>query len=97
MGNSGPSTAKPLRSLHNLANLYMEVGRHGDALTLGEQGCELKKKLLGLGHPDTLASMGMLAVCYRGVGRHEDALPLPRRPWTQQGYIWEQGAGRHSV
>jgi tetratricopeptide (TPR) repeat protein len=72
----GPDHPDTLRSMHNLANSYKALGRHADALKLGEQTLALMKAKLGPDHPDTLASMHNLANSYKALGRHADALKL---------------------
>src|SRR5206468_10163218 len=48
-------------AMNNLANSYADAGRRDDALKLREQVLELRRKVLGPEHPDTLDTMAQLA------------------------------------
>jgi hypothetical protein len=65
-----------LRSMHNLAIHYSEVGRRQEALQLTEAVVEARKRTLGGEHPDTLQSMHALANRYSEAGRRQEALQL---------------------
>ena len=38
--------------MNNLASTYSELGRHADALALGEQVLEFQRRVLPANHPD---------------------------------------------
>ena len=38
--------------MNNLAVTYSDLGRHADALAMGEQVLELKRRVLPANHPD---------------------------------------------
>jgi serine/threonine protein kinase len=72
----GPDHPETLRSMHNLARSYHDLGCYADALRLNEETLSLRQGRLGPDHPDTLRSMNNLAVNYHALGRHTDALKL---------------------
>ena len=55
--------------MHSLADSYIGIGRHADALKLEEATLALRKTNLGPEHPDTLAAMQGLANCMDSLGR----------------------------
>ena len=59
--------------MHNLSNSYNAVGRFEDALTMREKTLELRKKVLGSEHEDTIISMGSLAYSYGKNGHWKTA------------------------
>jgi tetratricopeptide (TPR) repeat protein len=58
----------------NLAQSYLAVGRHADALRLNEETLALRRSTLGPDHPNTLWSMNNLAETYFKMGRYAEAL-----------------------
>lgn len=54
-----------MTSIGDLTPTYLDQGPWKEAETLGIQVIETRKRVLGLGHPDTLVSMGNLAVIFR--------------------------------
>ena len=60
----------------NLASTYRIQGRWNEAEQLEIQVLDLRTKLLGPEHPDTLTSMGNLAGTYRYQGRWNEAEEL---------------------
>lgn len=62
LGADHPDT---LTSIANLALIYSNQGRWGDAEKLEVRVMEMSKTKLGADHPDTLTSMGSLASTYR--------------------------------
>ena len=74
--SSAPTTPTRFESMNNLAVSYEALGRHAEALKLGEETLALRKAKLGPDHPDTLLSMYNLANFYEALGRHADALKL---------------------
>ena len=64
------------RSMGNLACTYSDQGRWNEAEQLEIQVMDMRKKLLGTEHPDTLCSMGNLAVTYIHQGRWIEAMQL---------------------
>jgi tetratricopeptide (TPR) repeat protein len=67
-------SADDRRALASLA--YSAAGRIDDAIRLDEQTLELRERVLGPEHPDTLASRSNLANGYRAAGRNDDAIRL---------------------
>ena len=59
-----------LISVGNLALLYQDQGRYGEAEPLLKRALEAKERVLGREHPDTLTSVNNLAVLYRDQGRY---------------------------
>ena len=55
---------------------YREAGRRQEALQLSEQVVEVRKRILGNDHPNTLSSMHNLAKRYSEIGRRQEALQL---------------------
>jgi hypothetical protein len=56
--------------------LNKNKGRWNEAEQLNVQVMDLRKKLLGAEHPDTLTSMANLAIAYRNRGRWNKAEQL---------------------
>ena len=63
----------------NLACTYCDQGRWDDAQRLEERVLELREKLLGQEHPDTVTAMANLAWTYSDQGRWDDAQRLEER------------------
>jgi serine/threonine protein kinase len=72
----GPDHPETLRSMHDLANCYRDLGRYAEAFRLYEETLALRKTKLGPDHPDTLASMSSLANSYSDLGRYAEAFRL---------------------
>jgi serine/threonine protein kinase/tetratricopeptide (TPR) repeat protein len=72
----GPDHPDTLGSMNLMANCYLDLGWHADAIALKEETLALCKARLGPDHPNTLHGMSNLAVGYDAVGRHADALKL---------------------
>jgi len=71
-------TDKPLirASLqYTVADTYMAIGLFEPAIQLEEASLQIRRRVLGDDHPDTLISMSTLAQLFRFMGRYEDALP----------------------
>jgi hypothetical protein len=62
--------------MSTLANTYSDLNFHSEAQTLEEEVGGLHQRILGLEHPDTLASMSNLASTYTDPARHADVLKL---------------------
>ena len=60
----------------NLASTYRQQGRWNEAEQLQVQVMDMRKKLLGAEHPDTLTSMANLASTYWQQGRWNEAEQL---------------------
>ena len=60
----------------NLATTYMSQGQWKEAEELGVQLMEIRKRVLGEEHPDTLLSMHNLAFIWKGQGRDAEAIKL---------------------
>ena len=62
--------------MSNLGSTYWNQGRWNEAEWLEVQAMDMRIKLLGAEHPDTLTSMGNLASTYRNQGRWNEAEQL---------------------
>ena len=60
----------------NLANTFGMLGRWNEAEQLEIRVMDMRKKLLGAEHRDTLTSMANLASTYRNQGRWNEAEQL---------------------
>ena len=65
-----------MRSRSELARAYRKAGRVVNAVPLVEQALAARERLLGVGHPSTLASRNNLASAYRATGGPAEAIPL---------------------
>ncbi len=65
--------------MSNLAATYRNLGRHEDAMAMGESVLEFQRRVLPPNHPDIGTSMENLAATYRDLGRHEDVLAMGER------------------
>jgi len=62
----------------NLADTYAALGRHQDALVMGEKALEFRRRVLPENHPDMgIACLNLGAGC-ANVGNMHRALPLTR-------------------
>ena len=71
-----PDHRDTLTSMHNLALMYDEQGRLGEAEKLYVQAIEARKRVLGPEHRDTLISMYNLAIFWDKQGRRSEAMAL---------------------
>ena len=62
--------------MNNLALCYSDLGRHADALELGQKTLARAKATLGPDHPYTLKMLASLARIYKNLDRHGEALRL---------------------
>ena len=62
--------------LHALGETYWGLGLYGDAEKLHKQSLEIRQRVLGRTHSDTLGSMSNLARAYRSAGRTHEAIQL---------------------
>jgi tetratricopeptide (TPR) repeat protein len=60
--------------LNDHGAVLQKQGAKQEALTLNLQSLELKKRVLGAGHPDVSISEGNLAIALSGLGRFDEAL-----------------------
>jgi serine/threonine protein kinase len=72
----GPDHRYTLRSVHNLAMSYHDLGRYADARRLHEETLARQRAGLGPDHPDTLRTMHSLANSYAALCRRDAALQL---------------------
>jgi tetratricopeptide (TPR) repeat protein len=56
-----------------------EAGRYQEALPLAQRALEIREKILGPEHPDTITSLNNLAYLYKITGAYAQALPLYQR------------------
>jgi hypothetical protein len=62
--------------VNDLGVLYREQNRQKEAESLFVKALDVRRRVLGEKHPDTLTSMSDLALLYVKQGRHEEAEPL---------------------
>ena len=60
----------------NLAITYQSLGKYADAEKLQIKVLDLRNRLLGEEHPDTILAMGGLAITYHRLGKYADAARL---------------------
>jgi tetratricopeptide (TPR) repeat protein len=65
-------------SMNNLAIVYGDEGKKAQALALDQEVLEIRRRVLGPEHPDTLLTMSNLAFDYDSEGKHAQALALDR-------------------
>lgn len=73
LGVEHPDT---LRSMANLAAVFLKQGHLGKAEELGLAVLKARKRVLGAQNPSTLAGMANLAAIYKAQNRTQDALAL---------------------
>ena len=61
---------------NNLANAYDSAGRFEEAATIHQENLEVRQRVLGPEHPDTLTSRNNLASAYDSAGRFEEAATI---------------------
>lgn len=59
-----------------IGNAYIDLGIYPEARKHIETALDLRRKLLGEDHPDTLSAMNDLAILYRDEGQYAQAEPL---------------------
>jgi tetratricopeptide (TPR) repeat protein len=62
--------------MNNLATLYVDKGQFSEAQALLLKALEVRRRVLGEEHPDTLFSINNLAMLYRTGGQLDKAEPL---------------------
>ena len=67
------------RLLFNVANSHSILGKYQEAEQMHRQTLELKEKMLGREHPDTLGSMNNLALVLDSRGKYEEAEHMHRQ------------------
>ena len=72
----GTDDARTLTSIHNLAALYRDQGRYGEAEPLFQEVIARRRDTLGPNHPDTIRGLVDLADQYRAEGRNDEAAAL---------------------
>ncbi|XTI89188.1 Tetratricopeptide repeat-domain-containing protein [Cenococcum geophilum] len=65
--------------MNNLAVVIVNQGKYEEAEQICRHTLELKEKVLGREHPDTLSSMSKLAVVFRNQGKYEEAEQVRRQ------------------
>ncbi len=86
----GPKHPDTLKSLHNLASLYVAQGRYSEAEPLLERAFAGFERALGKDSPLTLAAASSLGSLYASQGRFADAEPLLKR--ALEGFQGMRGA-----
>lgn len=64
---------------HNLGGLHHASGDFAEAEPSARRACEIRERLLGPDHPDTLADWCALAGVLDGLGRYAESEPIYRR------------------
>lgn len=70
---------------NNLAGIFYELGRSGEAEAEFRAALELRSKTLGEEHPHTASSSANFADVLLMSGRAHEALPLPESAWVVLG------------
>uniref|UniRef100_Q024L1 Tetratricopeptide TPR_2 repeat protein n=1 Tax=Solibacter usitatus (strain Ellin6076) TaxID=234267 RepID=Q024L1_SOLUE len=65
-------------ALNVQGSLLQESGRYAEAEPLAKEALEIRKRVLGEEHPDTIRSQNNLAGLYQRMGRYAEAEPLYR-------------------
>jgi tetratricopeptide (TPR) repeat protein len=73
VGDEHPGTAM---TLHNLANIYRNQGKHDQAMVLHKQAYTIWRKILGEHHPDIAMSLHSQAIVYADQGEYDQAVVL---------------------
>ena len=68
----------PGEAMHNLDITYSALGRHQDALAMGEKTLEFRRRVLPENHPDIGISCSNLGISCRNVGDLNRALQFAR-------------------
>jgi tetratricopeptide (TPR) repeat protein len=77
-----------------LAVVYRDRGRYDEAVTIGSEALEGRRRALGEEHPWTLDMMETLASCYAKQGRHDEAETLLREGLEISRRVLGEGDGR---
>jgi serine/threonine protein kinase/tetratricopeptide (TPR) repeat protein len=64
--------------LHSIASAYLSLGRSDLASPPAQQAMEIRKRLLGDGNPETIASLAQYSQVLKGLGKFSEAEPLAR-------------------
>ena len=62
--------------MHSLAFRYYKIGNYTEAIRLGTQALEIRRKVLGEEHPDYATSLNNLAGYYDDIGNYTEAIRL---------------------
>lgn len=63
----------------NFGGLLGNLGEPEDALRMHERAMDIRRRLLGVDHPDVAASLANIAGCLKDLKRHEEALDMMDR------------------
>ena len=69
--------------MRNLGEIYRSHGRYAAAEPLLTRALEVRRRVLGDEHPDTLTSMSNLALLYENWGKPEKAAEWRRKLQTK--------------
>jgi serine/threonine protein kinase len=75
-----------------IGNTYTELGLYPEAQRQTERALELRRRLLGAKHRNTLQSTNALAVLYLDQGKYEQAEPL----FTKELQVWQRALGKEN-
>jgi len=79
LGTDHPFTAK---CLHDLAELYNDLGKYEEAEALYQQALAIREQVLGPNHLDTVHSLNSLGEFYRSRGKYQETERLYQRALT---------------
>jgi tetratricopeptide (TPR) repeat protein len=65
--------------MSELASIYYRMGRIKEAVKLGKKVMDIRQRLLGDEHPDTLLAMSNLTMFYSQLGRIREAEELKEK------------------
>ena len=77
--HTAASGAEKSRILTKAGDIFMANGQYMDAEPMYRMALEIRKRVLGAYHPDTISSMGNLAACLRFNGKPGEAEPMYRQ------------------
>ena len=73
--------------MNNLAGLYYDQGKYAQADPLYTTALEVRRRILGDLHPDTLQSMSNMATLYTAQGKYAQAEQLYERTLQIRRYF----------
>ncbi len=77
--NQGKETIDLASAQHELAWVYVDIGRYDEAELLYKRSLKIKEKSLGPDHPSVAATLNNLALLYESTGRFDEAELLYKR------------------
>ncbi|KAH6683908.1 hypothetical protein B0J14DRAFT_571676 [Halenospora varia] len=88
--------------LHNASSYFRVKGYHGRAEQVGREAVEMRQKLLGNSHPDTILSLTSLSRVHMEQGRLDDAITVQQSAVTAtmldtKGVIGDNIHAKHHI